>query len=255
MTVRIYMGDQSSFAQLQVACRESLMQPNEHPVQRWLIVGAGGFGREVYSWTLGSLHSDSNGKTVGFLDDNPNCFDRFPDLQNLWVTRLSDYEPLPGDRLLMAIADPSVKLAAAEQLMARGGVFATFVHPTAVLTPGSEIGIGSILCPMSVVCCNVRIGNFVAMNVASLVGHDSVIGDGCTLSPHANVAGQVELGAGVFLGCQTVILPKVRVGEYARIGAGSSVISHVRSYSTMMGVPAKRISWTKSQDSCDPRAA
>lgn len=255
MTMRIYTGNKATFEQQQAVYRSALNNASDVPVDRWLIVGAGGFGREVYSWTAGQLHSNGGSSRVGFLDDNPDCFDRFPQFRHLWVDRLSSYEPKPGDRLLMAIADPAAKLAAAKQLMGRGALFATYVHPTAVLTDGCQIGIGSILCPMSVVCCNVRLGDFVAMNVSALVGHDSVVGDGCTLSPHANVAGQVELEAGVFLGCQTVILPKVRVGEYARIGAGSSVISHVRSYSTMMGVPAKRISWTKSQDSCDHRAA
>ena len=255
MTARMYIGDKVMFEQQQAACRAALEPSNDSSVDRWLIVGAGGFGREVYSWTLGQLHSNGSGVGIGFLDDNPDCFDRFPEFQHQWVDRLSAYEPQPGDRLLMAIADPIAKMAAARQLIERGALFATYVHPTAVLTAGCQIGVGSILCPMSVVCCNVRVGNFVAMNVGALVGHDSIVGDGCTLSPHANVAGQVELESGVFLGCQTVILPKVRVGEYARIGAGSSVISHVRAHSTMMGVPAKRISWTKSQDSCDHRAA
>ena len=86
------------------------------------------------------------------------------------------------------------------------------------------------------------------MNVGALVGHDSVVGDGCSLSPHSDVAGQVELERGVFLGCQTVIVPRMRVGEFSRIGAGSVVISHVRAGVSMMGVPAKRINWVKDDD-------
>ena len=261
MTVQIFTGDANIFEQQQQEIRRStlefsVIEPQKSMrTDRWLIVGAGGFGREVYSWTLGHLHSNGDGSSIGFLDDNPECLDKFPNLRPLWSERISTYCPRPGDRLLMAIADPGAKLAAGSMLISRGATFASYIHPTAVLSHDFQIGKGCILCPLSVVCCNVRIGDFVSMNVGALAGHDSVIDEGCTLSPHANVAGQVDLERGVFLGCQTVILPKIRIGEFARIGAGSTVISHVRSHSTMMGVPAKRVSWSKSQEYIDQKAA
>ena len=263
MTVRIFTGDLDTFDQQQQSIRDSKLQPfanssemsSHSQVSRWLIVGAGGFGREVYSWTSGQLHSKDFSTRVGFLDDNPDCLHRFPHLNHLWAGRIADYSPEPGDRLLMAIADPTSKLAAGALLTERGGSFASFVHPTAVLSPDVDMGIGCILCPLSVVCCNVVIGDFVAMNVGSLAGHDSILSEGCTLSPHANVAGQVKLERGVFMGCQAVILPKVNVGEYARIGAGSTVIGHVRANSTMMGVPAKRVSWSRSLEDADQDVA
>ena len=77
---------------------------------RWLIVGAGGFGREMYSWTFGRLGSTTGAANVGFLDDNMQALDSFPRLKGCWSGRISDYMPRPGDRLLMAIGDPSTKL-------------------------------------------------------------------------------------------------------------------------------------------------
>ncbi len=261
MTVQIFMGDSDTFEQQQQSIRRSttdcldIKAQKTMQAERWLIVGAGGFGREVYSWTLGHLHSTAADFPVQFLDDNPECLDRFPELRSMWLERISTYSPRPGDRLLMAIADPGAKLTAGATLISRGATFASYIHPTAVLAHDFKIGIGCIICPLSVICCNVRIGDFVSMNVGALAGHDSVVHDGCTLSPHSNVAGQVDLERGVFLGCQTVILPKIRIGEFARIGAGSTVISHVRPHTTMMGVPAKRVSWSKNQDAADHKAA
>jgi len=216
--------------------------------ERWLIVGAGGFGREVYSWTYGRLGSTASNVDVGFLDDNAHALDSFPRLKCHWSGRISDYTPCAGDRLLMAIGDPSTKLTVGRTLQSRGAVFATFVHPSAIIAQDVEIGAGCVICPFAVACCNVRLGDFVMMNVGALVGHDSIVGDGCSLSPHSDVAGQVELERGVFLGCQTVIVPRMRVGEFSRIGAGSVVISHVRAGVSMMGVPAKRINWVKDDD-------
>lgn len=224
------------------------LTPGGSQAGRWLIVGAGGFGREVYSWTFGRLWSTDADVNVGFLDDNPQALDSFPRLKSCWSGRISDYSPRSGDRLLMAIGDPTAKLTVGKTLQSRGAVFASYVHSSAIIAQDVQIGAGCVICPFAVACCNVRLGDFVLMNVGSLAGHDSIIGDGCSLSPHSDVAGQVELERGVFLGCQTVIVPKTRVGEFSRIGAGSVVISHVRAGVSMMGVPAKRINWLKDDD-------
>ncbi len=224
-------------------CRVEIAGENMVVADLLLMVGAGGFGREVFSWTSGLLRATQSNFPVGFLDDDPNSLDEFPTLKERWMGRISTYLPQSGDRLLMAVGDPASKLAVGEALKARGAVFASFVHPTAVIAQDVHLGFGCIICPLAVVCCNVRLGNFVSMNIGSVAGHDSIIGDGCTLSPHSDVAGKVTLKRGVFLGCQTAILPKMQIGEFARIGAGSVVINHVSPGVSMMGVPAKRISW------------
>ena len=230
-------------------CPIDIAGQNMVEAERWLIVGAGGFGREVFSWTFGQLRATQSDFPVGFLDDDPDSLSQFPTLKERWVGQISTYSPQSGDRLLMAIGDPTSKLTVGEMLKLRGAVFASFVHPTAVIAQDVRIGVGCIICPFAVVCCNVRLGDFVSMNVGSVAGHDSIIGDGCTLSPHSDVAGKVNLKRGVFLGCQTAILPKTQIGEFARIGAGSVVINHVSPGVSMMGVPAKRISWL--QDDAD----
>lgn len=251
MTIRMITGepdDQHNILPSPFIIDGGRLTPAGGQAERWLIVGAGGFGREVYSWTFGRLWSTNADVNVGFLDDNSEALDSFPRLKSCWSGRISDYAPRSGDRLLMAIGDPSAKLTVGKMLQSRGAVFASFVHPSAIIAQDVQIGTGCVICPFAVACCNVRLGDFVLMNVGSLAGHDSVIGDGCSLSPHSDVAGQVQLERGVFLGCQTVIVPKTRVGEFSRIGAGSVVISNVRPNVSMMGVPAKRINWLKDDD-------
>lgn len=223
--------------------------------ERWVIVGGGGFGREVYSWTMSELHSSGNGTPVGFLDENPDCFDDFPRLKSLWLGPVSSYVPQSGDRLLMAIADPRAKLAVGSSLLERGSVFASFVHPTVVISQDVKIGAGCVLCPFATVSCNVQISDFVSINVGSVIGHDSIIESGCTLSPNSNISGQVHLERGVFTGCQSVIFPKTRVGEFCRIGAGSVIVGHVRPNSTMMGSPAMHVKWSRNHGPAEENAA
>ena len=79
------------------------------------------------------------------------------------------------------------------------------------------------------------------LNVYATVGHDAKIGDGCTLSGHADVTGFARLGEGVFMGSHATVLPRAVVGDYAVVGAASAVVRTARAYTTVMGVPAKQI--------------
>lgn len=208
---------------------------------RTLIVGAGGFGREIYWWM--QSHSDPRwaASFAGFLDDDDQALQEFTSYAPGVVGSISGYVSRPDEQLVMAVADPAVKRKLADDLRMRGARFATFVHSSATVVPNAIIGPGCVLCPGSIVSCDTGIGEFVTMNVYACVGHDGRVGDWSTLSPHAQVMGNAKLGQGVFLGTHASILPGVSVGDFARIGANSLVIRQVRAGQTMIGVPATRL--------------
>jgi len=208
-------------------------------MNRVLLVGAGGFGREFRTWLEADGCLGAGCELVGFLDDAPQPLSEGYDLPVMGSIR--DYIPTAGDRLVMAIGAPRVKLQIAELLLSRGATFMTLIHPTAIIGRGVTIGTGCILCPQSVVTCDATIGDFAFLNIGASVGHDAVVGPGCTLSPHADVTGHARLGRGVFLGTHAAVLPGVEVGDYATVGAGSIVLRRVRPGTTVMGVPAKRV--------------
>jgi len=67
------------------------------------------------------------------------------------------------------------------------------------------------------------------------------VGDWCTLSDHVDITGKVSLGDAVFAGTHACVLPGLRVGDRAVVGAGAVVTRNVPSGSTMFGVPAKLV--------------
>jgi len=73
------------------------------------------------------------------------------------------------------------------------------------------------------------------------VGHDAQIGNGCELAPGSRVGGFAVLEHRVKLGMNAVVLPKVTIGEGARIGAGAVVTKDVPPGETWVGVPARPI--------------
>lgn len=209
-------------------------------MKRLLIAGAGGFGREVYEWVCDIQAHEKKWDFVGFLDDDVHSLDRY-NLSSKIISTIEEYSPKENDLLICAIADPKIKLEICKKLLDRGAKFTNIIHPTAKILRNSQIGDGVVICPEAIVCINANVGNFVAVDSFSIVGHDSNIGNGCTITCHCNIMGNTVLEEGVFLGGSAVILPKVKIGRYAKVGAASVVINNVKENISVFGNPARKI--------------
>jgi sugar O-acyltransferase (sialic acid O-acetyltransferase NeuD family) len=204
-------------------------------MEQVLIVGAGGFGREVLAWCRADPDHGRTWQVAGFLDDGvPKVAPPLP-----VMGRIVDHQPAADQSLLLALGSPVMKAKVVPMLRERGARFRTFVHPTAILGSDVEIGAGTVVCPRVVLTVNVTIGAFVTLNVSSSVGHDARIGDYSTLSGHCDVTGFVTLGAGVLLGSHSAVTPGRKVGDGAVIGAGAVVFTNVPAGVTVVGNPAR----------------
>lgn len=209
-------------------------------MRKLLIVGASGFGREVRDWARDIPSANRDWEVAGFLDANPSALDGYP--HDLPILGDPEYHrPSSEECFVCAIGEPRTRLRVCRSLKSRGAVFATLIHPTVVLGSNNRIGEGCIFCPRSALTTNVAIGDFVVLNINSGFGHDAVAKDGCTLSSFCDITGKVELGEGVFVGSHAVVLPGVKVGDYARIGAGSMVVRSVKPGATVFGNPASQV--------------
>lgn len=220
------------------------------PKYRILVLGAGGFGREVLQWIISYPESiqipQDQWVLGGYLDDNLSALDDYKLSSNI-VGRPLEFEYQPFDRLICAIADPGSKLTLCREIESRNGKFTNMICDSSILKRNNTIGRGVVVVPGAIITTNVRLGNFVTLNVYATVGHDAIIGDGCTLNGHTDVTGGVLLNEGVFMGSHACVTPSVVVGKFARIGAGSVVVRNVSPYTTVMGVPAKKI-FTRTVD-------
>jgi sugar O-acyltransferase (sialic acid O-acetyltransferase NeuD family) len=206
--------------------------------KKLLIIGAGGLGREVFSYLHQHLAGDLT--LAGFLDDALDSLHGF-DLPVGVLGRLDDYQPKPDEVLLPAIGNSSVKLAVCRSLTERGAKFVNFVHPTAIVGHATRLGTGIFVFPGAIVGPWATIGDFVSIGGNATVGHDAKIGAGCTLSGHTEINGGTQLGEAVFMGSHATVLPRVKIGDHCVLGAGSVTVSSVKPHTTMFGVPAKRL--------------
>ena len=161
--------------------------PAENAIRRILIVGAGGFGREILLWARDAWPSQS-ALIAGFLSADPGQ----PNGQACPLPILADpsrFEPEPGDALILAIGIPETRRAVAESLESRGAEFLTLIHPTAIVASTAAIGTGSIVCPYAIVSDSARVGNHTLLNYHASLGHDASTGDYAVLSPYATLGG------------------------------------------------------------------
>lgn len=204
-----------------------------------VIVGAGGFGREIYLYTKESF-PDNQYKIKGFLDDNNEAL-KGNDIDIDIIGSIDGYMPEEQDRFLIAIGTIDIKKSIINKLKKKCAKFLTLIHPTAIVANTAKIGQGVIICPFVTVTDPVQLGDFVMMNIYSSCGHGSKVGKYCILSPYAIVTGSGVLEDEVFLGTHSTVMPGKKVGYKSKVSANSVVTRDVSANKTVIGVPGKAI--------------
>lgn len=151
-----------------------------------------------------------------------------------------------------------------------------FKHETAIVDDGAVIGDDSRVWHWAHVCSGAKIGAKVSLGQNVFVGNKVSIGDNCKIQNNVSVYDNVYLEEGVFcgpsmvftnvynprsgverkdeyrdtivkkgatLGANCTIVCGVTIGEYAFVGAGAVINKDVKSFSLMVGVPAKQRGW------------
>lgn len=213
------------------------MQPDSDPV-RLVIIGAGGFGREVLDIVRALNRDGPTFEFLGFLDDDcPR-----PDLvTDLGAQILGPVELLAevDAQYVIGIARHDVRERIDKFATSVGKAAATLVHPAASLGSPVILGAGSIICARATMTTNVRTGRHVQVHVNCAIGHDVTAGDYVTMLPAAVVSGNVLLEAAATLGTTSAILQGLTVGRKSTVGAGAVVTHDVPDETTVVGVPAR----------------
>ena len=133
------------------------------------------------------------------------------------------------------------KVVEAILVAAKDFIFATVVHPAAVVAADVRIGAGSFVAAGAVINTGTRIGQHAVVNTNAGVDHDCLIDDFGFIGPGAALAGNVKIYRHCFIGTGAVITPNITIGADAVVGAGAVVLRDVAPGSTMVGVPAQPI--------------
>lgn len=204
-----------------------------------VIIGAGGFGREV-AWLIEEINKVSNEwNLLGFVDDNE-------EIQNTEINGykvVGNLEWLRKQKLnvVCAIGDPLVKKVVMEKLVDSNNSYPVLIHPSVIYSKQVVFGEGSIICAANIITTNIEIGKHVIINLDCTIGHDAKLGDYTTVLPSVNISGYVDTGQCVSIGTGTAVIQGVKIGENSIIGAGAVVVKDIPKNCTAVGAPAKPI--------------
>lgn len=124
-------------------------------------------------------------------------------------------------------------------------VFATAIHPKAILSKYSTVGEGTTIMAGTTISCDVNIGKHVIINHNASVDHDCILGDFVHVSPAAILAGDIQVMEGAHIGIGSQIIQGIKIGKWSTIGAGAVVIKDVPDFAVVVGNPAKIIKYNK----------
>lgn len=151
-----------------------------------------------------------------------------------------------------------------------------YVHPTAIVDEGAQIGAGTKVWHWVHISAGARIGENCSFGQNVFVASDVVIGAGVRVQNNVSVYDSVRIEDDVFcgpsmvftnvynpraavsrkdeyrrtiarrgatIGANATIVCGVELGEYCFIAAGAVVNRDVKPYALMAGVPARQIGW------------
>lgn len=205
-----------------------------------VIVGAGGFGRELYGIACEAVGFGSDFDVKGFLDARADALAGFGGYPPV-VGSPADYVPAPDDVFITALGNVAARRRCVDALAARGATFISLVHRSASLGPNVRIGAGSLVAQNAVVSADAVVGRHACIFQNTVVGHDARVGDFAHVYALCALGGGVTLGAGAVVYPGARIVPRRAVGAGAVVGIGAVVLVNVRAGETVFGNPAKPV--------------
>lgn len=203
-----------------------------------VIIGAGGFGRELHEMLWDCFHPDQY-RFKGFLANNPRELEGHA-IQAPILARPHEYQPLPEDRFLLAIGNMEARRKTVDALAQRGAQFLTLIHPRAHVAKTATIGSGAVIYPFTAVMNNATIGQMAHLSIYASVGHDASVGRFSLLAPYATLNGFSVVEDEVYLSTHSTVAPERRVGYRSKVSANSAVMRDVPPKCMVHGVPGRQ---------------
>lgn len=123
----------------------------------------------------------------------------------------------------------------------RGYRFATLIDSMASVSRSAKVKEGCLIFPFVYVAHDCYVAENTILHAHSIIENDCIIGQHCFISLGAFVGACTEIGEVVFVGPNTTVRDKIKIGHYTIIGMGSVVTHNIGSKVVWVGNPAKFI--------------
>ncbi len=199
---------------------------------RFIIIGGGGFGIELYTYISQDIQSGRLPKncTIGVLNDTVDCelMTRIPGAN--YLGREQEFVPSEGDQALIAIGNVASRKRVYKLIQERAIPLGTYIHPSSWVAHNARIGKGVIIFPNCVISAFAEVANNVAVNVFCGLGHGARVGEHSVMAPYSVINGDASLGESGFLGTRATLFPRVVLGRGCMVDAHTAVKASAGDY-------------------------
>lgn len=128
----------------------------------------------------------------------------------------------------------------------------SIIHPRAIIADDVTIGKGTFVAAGAVINPKAKIGDLAIVNTSSSVDHDCSLESLAHLSPGVRLGGHARVCRGTWVGIGATVLDRRIVGAWSIVGAGAVVTRDIPPGRKFVGVPARDIGPSLTDESAMP---
>jgi carbonic anhydrase/acetyltransferase-like protein (isoleucine patch superfamily) len=136
----------------------------------------------------------------------------------------------------------------AEMITETGFKLEGYIHPTAIIMPGVEIGEGNIIMAGAYIGNRVKIGNGNIIAPCSHTEVGGIVGSYNFFAPQSTRLGPVFVGNHCILGGNSTIKNGVTIADYTIVSAGSYITTDTKEYGVYVREHTRRVRSVNSLD-------
>jgi len=221
-------------------------------IKKVIILGGLGNG-SVIAAAIDDAYRQGNKewKMTGYLNDrmkSGDVIEGFPVLGALSDTKKFIEEGYYFINTIYRIDGQDLRINMFENLQIPDERLVTFIHPTAYVPRGVEIGSGCVIMPNVSISPGVKFGRCCLVMIAATIGHNNTIGDHCHFAAESCVGAYLKIGKGVHIGLNASVREELTLGDYSTLAMGAVLLSDMGEFEIWAGVPAKLLRKSKQED-------
>lgn len=198
------------------------------------------YGASGHCKVIVDILQSNNQNIEAILDDNPRESAMF----NIPIVHTADCKDFSDKSMIISIGDNLIRKKIAKKVNTH---FLSAIHPSAIVSPYSQIGEGTVVMAGAIINAATIIGTHCIINSGAVIEHDCEIHDYVHISPNVAMAGDIIVEKGTHIGIGASVIQGIKIGKWAMIGAGAVVIEDVPDYAVVVGNPGKIIKYKENK--------